>query len=160
MPITAEVRMTGCAEHPQYLEMYRQLAGGLTTAHVMQRIRPMTLADKMNPGMRWGGLSHDLPWMGPAEPLKVLPWARTPKRVGTRPGTPIPAGRGADHCRPLPGWPRIIGRHREDLGGVNRGRPASRPAATSGWTPWSISGGQPSMYTVTEHTARMEIHDA
>ena len=114
--------------------MYRQLAGGLTTAHVMHGSANAIGGQNVTPENALGRLVARPPPGGRPPNHKVLPWARTPN--GWEPtGTPIPAWAWSRSLPTASGWPRIIGRPARPGSVI---RPASRPAATSGWTPWSI----------------------
>jgi len=79
--ITAEVRMRDVL-NIHNIWMYRQLAGGLTTAHVMHGSANAIGGQNVTLKMRWGGLSHDLPLEGARRTIKFA-LGENPKRVGT-----------------------------------------------------------------------------
>lgn len=79
--ITAEVRM-GDVLTIDNIWMYRQLAGGLTTAHVMHGSANAIGGQNVTLKMRWGGLSHELPLEGARRTIKFA-LGENPKRVGT-----------------------------------------------------------------------------
>ena len=62
--------------------MYRQLAGGLTTAHVMHGSANPIGGQNENIKMRWGALSHELPVEGAPRTVKFA-LGENPKRVGS-----------------------------------------------------------------------------
>ncbi|MCH8524665.1 MAG: amidohydrolase family protein [Balneolales bacterium] len=79
--ITAEVRM-GDVLTIDNIWMYRQLAGGLTTAHVMHGSANAIGGQNVTLKMRWGALSHDLPLDGARRTIKFA-LGENPKRVGS-----------------------------------------------------------------------------
>jgi len=79
--ITAEVRM-GDVLNIHNIWMYRQLAGGLTTAHVMHGSANAIGGQNVTLKMRWGALSHDLPLDGARRTIKFA-LGENPKRVGS-----------------------------------------------------------------------------
>ncbi|MCC5932726.1 MAG: amidohydrolase family protein [Balneolales bacterium] len=79
--ITAEVRMADVL-NINNIWMYRQLAGGLTTAHVMHGSANPIGGQNVTLKMRWGALSHDLVLEGAPRTVKFA-LGENPKRVGT-----------------------------------------------------------------------------
>ncbi|AXJ01203.1 Imidazolonepropionase [Cyclonatronum proteinivorum] len=79
--ITAEVRMADVL-NINNIWMYRQLAGGLTTAHVMHGSANPIGGQNVTLKMRWGALSHELPLEGAPRTVKFA-LGENPKRVGT-----------------------------------------------------------------------------
>lgn len=79
--ITAEVRMADVL-NINNIWMYRQLAGGLTTAHVMHGSANPIGGQNVTLKMRWGALSHELPLEGAPRTIKFA-LGENPKRVGT-----------------------------------------------------------------------------
>ncbi len=79
--ITAEVRM-GDVLNINNIWMYRQLAGGLTTAHVMHGSANPIGGQNALIKMRWGALSHDLLIEDAARTIKFA-LGENPKRVGS-----------------------------------------------------------------------------
>ncbi|MCH8496497.1 MAG: amidohydrolase family protein, partial [Balneolales bacterium] len=78
--ITAEVRMEDVLTINN-IWMYRQLAGGLTTAHVMHGSANAIGGQNVTLKMRWGALSHELPLEGARRTIKFA-LGEHPKRVG------------------------------------------------------------------------------
>lgn len=79
--ITAEVRMADVL-NVNNIWMYRQLAGGLTTAHVMHGSANPIGGQNVIIKMRWGALSHDLILDNSPRTVKFA-LGENPKRVGT-----------------------------------------------------------------------------
>lgn len=79
--ITAEVRMEDVLTINN-IWMYRQLAGGLTTAHVMHGSANAIGGQNVTLKMRWGALSHELPLEGARRTIKFA-LGENPKRVGS-----------------------------------------------------------------------------
>ena len=79
--ITAEVRM-GDVLDINNIWMYRQLAGGLTTAHVMHGSANPIGGQNVHIKMRWGALSHDLIIDDAPRTVKFA-LGENPKRVGS-----------------------------------------------------------------------------
>ncbi len=79
--ITAEVRM-GDVLNINNIWMYRQLAGGLTTAHVMHGSANAIGGQNVHIKMRWGALSHDLIIDDAPRTVKFA-LGENPKRVGS-----------------------------------------------------------------------------
>jgi imidazolonepropionase-like amidohydrolase len=79
--ITSEVRM-GDVMDINNIWMYRQLAGGLTTAHVMHGSANAIGGQNVILKMRWGSLSHELPIEGARRTIKFA-LGENPKRVGS-----------------------------------------------------------------------------
>jgi len=79
--ITAEVRM-GDVLNINNIWMYRQLAGGLTTAHVMHGSANAIGGQNVHIKMRWGALSDDLKIDGAPRTVKFA-LGENPKRVGS-----------------------------------------------------------------------------
>jgi imidazolonepropionase-like amidohydrolase len=79
--ITAEVRMADVMDINN-IWMYRQLAGGLTTAHVMHGSANAIGGQNVTLKMRWGALSHELPLVGARRTIKFA-LGENPKRVGS-----------------------------------------------------------------------------
>jgi imidazolonepropionase-like amidohydrolase len=78
--ITAEVRMADVLDIHN-IWMYRQLAGGLTTAHVMHGSANPIGGQNVHIKMRWGALSDDLIFEGAPGTVKFA-LGENPKRVG------------------------------------------------------------------------------
>jgi len=79
--ITAEVRM-GDVLNINNIWMYRQLAGGLTTAHVMHGSANPIGGQNVHIKMRWGSLSDDLKIDDAPRTIKFA-LGENPKRVGS-----------------------------------------------------------------------------
>ncbi|MCC5943039.1 MAG: amidohydrolase family protein [Balneolaceae bacterium] len=79
--ITAEVRM-GDVLDINNIWMYRQLAGGLTAAHVMHGSANPIGGQNVHIKMRWGALSHDLIIDDAPRTVKFA-LGENPKRVGS-----------------------------------------------------------------------------
>jgi imidazolonepropionase-like amidohydrolase len=79
--ITAEVRM-GDVLDINNIWMYRQLAGGLTAAHVMHGSANPIGGQNVHIKMRWGALSDDLKIEGAPRTVKFA-LGENPKRVGS-----------------------------------------------------------------------------
>lgn len=79
--IVPEVRM-GDVLNINNIWMYRQLAGGLTTAHVMHGSANPIGGQNVHIKMRWGALSDDLIIEGAPRTVKFA-LGENPKRVGT-----------------------------------------------------------------------------
>ncbi|WP_176719439.1 amidohydrolase family protein [Rhodohalobacter halophilus] len=79
--ITAEVRM-GDVLNINNIWMYRQLAGGLTTAHVMHGSANPIGGQNVHVKMRWGALSDDLMIEDAPRTVKFA-LGENPKRVGS-----------------------------------------------------------------------------
>jgi imidazolonepropionase-like amidohydrolase len=79
--ITAEVRMSDVL-NINNIWMYRQLAGGLTTAHVMHGSANPIGGQNVHIKMRWGALSHDL-IIDTAPRTVKFALGENPKRVGS-----------------------------------------------------------------------------
>ncbi|MFU8811951.1 MAG: amidohydrolase family protein [Balneolaceae bacterium] len=79
--ITAEVRL-GDVLNINNIWMYRQLAGGLTTAHVMHGSANPIGGQNAFVKMRWGALSGDLQLEGAPRTVKFA-LGENPKRVGS-----------------------------------------------------------------------------
>lgn len=79
--ITAEVRM-GDVLNINNIWMYRQLAGGLTTAHVMHGSANAIGGQNVFVKMRWGALSDDIMLEGAPRTIKFA-LGENPKRVGS-----------------------------------------------------------------------------
>ena len=79
--ITAEVRM-GDVLNINNIWMYRQLAGGLTTAHVMHGSANPIGGQNVHIKMRWGSLSDDLKIEDAPRTVKFA-LGENPKRVGS-----------------------------------------------------------------------------
>ncbi len=79
--ITAEVRMADVLT-VNNIWMYRQLAGGLTTAHVMHGSANPIGGQNVHIKMRWGALSHELLFEDAPKTVKFA-LGENPKRVGT-----------------------------------------------------------------------------
>ena len=79
--ITAEVRM-GDVLNINNIWMYRQIAGGLTTAHVMHGSANAIGGQNVHIKMRWGALSDDLKFEGAPRTVKFA-LGENPKRVGS-----------------------------------------------------------------------------
>lgn len=79
--ITAEVRM-GDVLNINNIWMYRQLAGGLTTAHVMHGSANPIGGQNQHIKMKWGALSEDLKIEDAPTTVKFA-LGENPKRVGT-----------------------------------------------------------------------------
>lgn len=79
--IVPEVRMADVL-HINNIWMYRQLAGGLTTAHVMHGSANPIGGQNVHVKMKWGALSHDLV-MEDAPGTVKFALGENPKRVGT-----------------------------------------------------------------------------
>jgi imidazolonepropionase-like amidohydrolase len=80
-PVTAEVRL-GDVLNINNIWMYRQLAGGLTSAHVMHGSANPIGGQNEHIKMRWGALSDDLKIEGAPRTVKFA-LGENPKRVGT-----------------------------------------------------------------------------
>lgn len=78
--ITAEVRMADVLDINN-IWMYRQLAGGLTTAHVMHGSANPVGGQNVHIKMRWGALSDELIFEGAPGTVKFA-LGENPKRVG------------------------------------------------------------------------------
>lgn len=78
--ITAEVRMADVLDIHN-IWMYRQLAGGLTTAHVMHGSANPIGGQNVHIKMRWGALSHELLFEDVPGTVKFA-LGENPKRVG------------------------------------------------------------------------------
>jgi imidazolonepropionase-like amidohydrolase len=79
--VTAEVRL-GDVLNINNIWMYRQLAGGLTSAHVMHGSANPIGGQNEHIKMRWGALSDDLKIEGAPRTVKFA-LGENPKRVGT-----------------------------------------------------------------------------
>lgn len=79
--VTAEVRL-GDVLNINNIWMYRQLAGGLTSAHVMHGSANPIGGQNEHIKMRWGALSDDLKIEGAPKTVKFA-LGENPKRVGT-----------------------------------------------------------------------------
>lgn len=79
--IVPEVRM-GDVLNVNNIWMYRQLAGGLTAAHVMHGSANPIGGQNVHIKMRWGALSHDLKIDGAPRTVKFA-LGENPKRVGS-----------------------------------------------------------------------------
>jgi imidazolonepropionase-like amidohydrolase len=79
--ITAEVRM-GDVLNINNIWMYRQIAGGLTTAHVMHGSANPIGGQNVHIKMRWGSLSDDLKIEDAPRTIKFA-LGENPKRVGS-----------------------------------------------------------------------------
>jgi len=79
--IVPEVRL-GDVLNINNIWMYRQIAGGLTTAHVMHGSANPIGGQNQHVKMRWGALSHDLKFEGAPRTVKFA-LGENPKRVGT-----------------------------------------------------------------------------
>ncbi len=79
--IVPEVRL-GDVLNINNIWMYRQLAGGLTTAHVMHGSANPIGGQNQHLKMRWGSLSDDLKFDGAPRTVKFA-LGENPKRVGT-----------------------------------------------------------------------------
>jgi len=80
--ITAEVRLDDVVTHNN-IWMYRQLAGGLTTAHVKHGSANPIGGQSVFKKMRWGALPEDLLFEGAPRTVKFA-LGENPKRVGDR----------------------------------------------------------------------------
>ena len=80
--ITAEVRLGDVVTHNN-IWMYRQLAGGLTTAHVKHGSANPIGGQSVFKKMRWGALPEDLLFEGAPRTVKFA-LGENPKRVGDR----------------------------------------------------------------------------
>ncbi len=79
--IVPEVRL-GDVLNINNIWMYRQIAGGLTTAHVMHGSANPIGGQNQHIKMRWGALSHDLKFEGAPRTVKFA-LGENPKRVGS-----------------------------------------------------------------------------
>lgn len=79
--IVPEVRL-GDVLNINNIWMYRQIAGGLTTAHVMHGSANPIGGQNQHIKMRWGALSHDLKFENAPRTVKFA-LGENPKRVGT-----------------------------------------------------------------------------
>lgn len=79
--IVPEVRL-GDVLNINNIWMYRQIAGGLTTAHVMHGSANPIGGQNQHIKMRWGALSHDLKFEDAPRTVKFA-LGENPKRVGT-----------------------------------------------------------------------------
>jgi len=79
--IVPEVRL-GDVLNINNIWMYRQIAGGLTTAHVMHGSANPIGGQNQHIKMRWGSLSDDLKFEGAPRTVKFA-LGENPKRVGT-----------------------------------------------------------------------------